>query len=376
MPTYIWQQKDWPSLSWDSSLLLAPLAECRRKQGKLLAMAEGLGLEAGRRAQAEAMTKEAVTTAEIEGVCLDPEAVRSSVGRRLGLPEAGLSPQDRTVEGLVDILFDASEQYASELTTERLFGWHAALFSTGYSGLKKITVAGWRPVDIPMRILSGPVGKEKTHFVAPGGDRVPREMERFISWWKSSRGGMDGLLRAGMAHLYFVSIHPFEDGNGRLARALTDMAMAQDEASPLRFYSLSAQMRKERKAYYAALEQAQKGSCDITAWQLWFLECFSRAIYASDEAIGKARRVGLFWQRLEPVQFNPRQRKVLGKLLEAGPGGFTGGMTNRKYRAMTRASNVTASRDLAQLVACGALRRVGGGRSVRYELDESPAPLP
>lgn len=368
MPAYIWQQEDWPALSWDSALLLSPLAECRMRQGRLLALAEGLGLEAGRRAQAEAMTREAVMTAEIEGVSLDPAAVRSSVARRLGMPDAGLSRPDRAIEGLVDILFDASQQYAAELTDERLFGWHAALFPTGYSGVKKITVAGWRPGHIPMRVLSGPIGKEKVHFVAPDGDRVPGEAQAFLSWWRSSRGAMDGLVRAGVAHLRFVTVHPFEDGNGRLARALTDMAMAQDEGSALRLYSLSAQMRKEGRAYYAALEKAQKGSCDITAWLLWFLECFSRTIQASEEAMAKARQVGLFWQRLENVPINQRQRKALGKLLEAGPEGFAGGLTNRKYCAMTHTSQATAARDLAELLAHGALRRVGGGRSVRYEL--------
>lgn len=368
MVTYIWRQEGWPAFTWDSAQLLAPLAECRRGQGRLLALAEGLGLEAGRKVQAETMAKEAVTTAEIEGVSLDPAAVRSSVARRLGLPDAGLPPPDRTIEGLVDILFDASGQYATALTAERLFGWHAALFPLGYSGLRRITVAAWRPADMPMRVLFGPVGRERVHFVAPGGDAVPGEMGRFLSWWASSRGTMDGLLRAGVVHLHFVTIHPFADGNGRLARALTDMAMAQDENSSLRFYSLSAQMRKERRGYYAALEKAQKGSCDITAWLLWFLGCFSRAVAASEDAIAAARRVGRFWQRMEGVPANSRQRKVLAKLLEAGPAGFEGGLTNKKYRAMTQASQVTAARDLAELVHSGALRRVGGGRSVRYEL--------
>ncbi|MDY7002302.1 MAG: DUF4172 domain-containing protein, partial [Thermodesulfobacteriota bacterium] len=271
MSKYIWQHPDWPRFFWDSARLLCPLAECRKRQGALLALAHGLGLEAGQRVRAEAMTREAVTTAEIEEVSLDFEAVRSSVARRLGLPDAGLSPLDREIEGLVDILFDASEGHGSELTAKRLFGWQAALFPTGYSGMRKIRVGGWRPEDAPMRVLSGPIGKERVHFVAPGGDLVPKEMEGFFSWWRTSQGAMDGLVRAGVAHLYFVSIHPFEDGNGRLARALTDMAMAQDEKSQARFYSLSVQMRKERKAYYQALETAQKGSCGITDWLLWFL---------------------------------------------------------------------------------------------------------
>lgn len=368
MPMYVWQRREWPHLTWDNTRLIEPLAECRRSQGRLVATAENLGLDAARKAQAEAITREAVTTAEIEGVHLAPEAVRSSVARRLGLPDAGLCPPDRTVEGLVDILFDASGNHAAALTVERLFGWHAALFPSGYSGLKRIAVATWRPEAPPMQVVSGAMGKEKIHFEAPGGDQVPAEMAEFLFWWKASQGAMDGLLRAGVAHFHFVTIHPFEDGNGRLARALTDMAMAQDEKSPVRLYSLSAQMCKTRKTYYTALEQAQKGTCDITAWLLWFMGCFSQALEGAQAAIATARQAGLFWQKLEGVQLHPRQRKVLGKLLEAEPEGFKGGLTNRKYRSMTRTSQVTAARDLSGLVACGALCRTGAGRSVRYEL--------
>ncbi len=365
--TYIWQGKDWPQFRWDSGQLLAPLAECRKRQGKLLAKAEGLGLEAGKKAQAEVMTREAVMTAEIEGVALDQDSVRSSVARRLGLPDAGVSKTDRAIEGLVDVLFDASGKYDEPLDAARLFAWHAALFPTGYSGLKKINVAQWRGADVPMRVLSGPMGKEKVHFVAPDGPAVPDEMAAFFTWWESSTD-MDGLLRAGVAHLYFVTIHPFEDGNGRLARALTDMAMAQDEQSSLRCYSLSAQMRKDRQAYYDALETAQKRTCDITDWLLWFLECFSKAMTMSERAFEKAGLVANFWHRLADHAINDRQRKVLRKLLEAEPEGFEGGLNNRKYRGMTKASQATAARDLSELVEIGALRKEGGGRSVRYEL--------
>lgn len=365
--SYIWQSKEWPQFRRDSERLLAPLARCRRQQGKLLALAEGLGLEAGQKAQAEVMTREAVMTAEIEGVTLDHESVRSSVARRLGLPDAGVSKADRAIEGLVDVLFDAAERYAESLNAERLFGWHAALFPGGYSGLKKITVAQWRGEDLPMRVLSGPMGKEKVHFVAPDGSAVPEEMKAFFEWWQTSED-MDGMLRAGVAHLYFVTIHPFEDGNGRLARALTDMAMAQDEQSSLRCYSLSAQMRKDRQAYYDALEAAQKGTCDITDWLLWFLDCFSKAMTMSELAIKKAGQVANFWYRFADYSINDRQRKVLRKLLEAEPEGFKGGLNNRKYRGMTKASQATAARDLAELVKIGALRKKGGGRSVRYEL--------
>jgi len=365
---YIWQESGWSNFTWDSGKLLSLLAACRKKQGMLLATARNLGLEAGRNAQADVMTREAVTTAEIEGVTLDPTSVRSSVARRLGLPDAGLAAPDRTIEGLVDILFDAAENHNAPPTPERLFGWHAALFPTGYSGLKRIAVAQWRDKDTPMRVLSGPIGKETIHFEAPPGDSVPEEMNRFLSWWKNSHGEIDGLLRAGIAHFYFVTIHPFEDGNGRLARALTDMAMAQDEQSSLRCYSLSAQMRNDRQAYYKALETAQKGSKDITEWLLWFLDCFSRAVDGSEAVFEKTSQVAKFWQRFEDVTFSARQRKVLQKMLDAGPGGFEGGLSNKKYRGMTKVSQVTAARDLAELVELGALVKTGGGRSVRYEL--------
>ena len=314
------------------------------------------------------MTREAVTTAEIEGVKLDTDTVRSSVARRLGLPDAGLPKTSRAIEGLVDILFDVAEKHNDTLDAERLFGWHAALFPTGYSGLKKIMTAQWRTSETPMRILSGPIGKEKVHFIAPDGADVATEMQNFFTWWRTSHGTMDGMIRAGVAHLYFVTIHPFEDGNGRLARALTDMAMAQDDQSSLRCYSLSAQIRNDRQAYYDALEAAQKGTCDITNWLLWFLECFSRAIDISEHAIEKSGQVTQFWLRFKDAPFNQRQKKMLQKLLEADPDGFEGGLSNKKYRGMTKTSQATAARDLTELVNLGALKKVGGGRNVRYEI--------
>ena len=215
MAKYIWQQNDWPRFRWESAELIGPLAQCRKKQGKLIARTESLGLEMSRKAQADAMTREAVTTAEIEGVKLDTDTVRSSVARRLGLPDAGLPKTSRAIEGLVDILFDVAEKHNDTLDAERLFGWHAALFPTGYSGLKKIMTAQWRTSETPMRILSGPIGKEKVHFIAPDGADVATEMQNLFTWWRTSHGTMDGMIRAGVAHLYFVTIHPFEDGNGR-----------------------------------------------------------------------------------------------------------------------------------------------------------------
>ena len=365
---FIWQHDDWPRFSWDSERLLTLVGKCRGRQGHLLATMEGLGLEAARKAQADIMVCEAITTSEIEEIHLPPSAVRSSVARRLGLPDAGLGPSDRHAEGLVDILFDAAQNFDAPMNQDRLFSWHAALFPTGYSGLKKITVGGWRPVDEPMRVVSGPVGKERVHYVAPDSSQVPQEMQRFFEWWEHSRDELDGLLRAGVAHLYFVSIHPFQDGNGRIARALTDLAMAQDERTDLRCYSLSAQMRQERQSYYKALETAQRGTSDTTGWLEWFLQCFAHALEASEQAVAKALIVRKFWERFVPFEVNERQRKALNKLLEAGPDGFEGGLSNKKYRAMTKTSAATATRDLTQLVEWGILRKTGEGRSVRYEI--------
>lgn len=368
MSEFIWQRDDWPNFQWDSARLLNTLGECRQQQGRLLGIVKALGVEAALRAQADALVQEAVTTSEIENVRLAPDAVRSSVARRLGLPNAGLQEPDRAIEGLVDVLLDASRNFTAPLDEERLFGWHAALFPAGYSGLKKIEVGRWRPVGEPMRVVSGPISKERIHFVAPSGDQVPHEMEQFFRWWKTSAENLDGLLRAGLAHLFFVTIHPFQDGNGRIARALTDLAMSQDEKSDTRCYSLSAQLRNERLDYYGALEAAQRGSTDVTAWLEWFMGAFTWALKGSEQVVEKAFRVRDFWQWLSGKEINARQHKVLSKLLEAEPHGFEGGLSNKNYRALTKASQATATRDLTQLVEWGALKRSGEGRSVRYEI--------
>lgn len=334
----------------------------------MLAVVEGLGFDASQKAQADAITREAVMTSEIEGVSLDPDQVRSSVATRLGLPNARLPTPDRGVEGLVQVLFDASRGHMNSLDAERLFGWHAALFPTGYSDLKPITVGNWRQPYIPMKVVSGAIGKERVHFEAPPGQRVPDEMNKFFSWWDKSLGTMDSLLRAGVAHLYFVTIHPFEDGNGRIARALTDMAMAQDEKLEIRCYSLSAQIRQEQADYYRILETTQKGDLDITCWLAWFLDCFSRAMASSEKAIEKALMAQQFNNKIAGLGLNQRQHKVLKKLLEAEPEGFVGGLSNKNYRSFTKASSATATRDLAQLVKLGLLEQTGKARSVRYSL--------
>lgn len=365
MTLYLWQQPSWPEFRWDGAAMLLPLGDARKAQGKLLGEARYFGLEL----EADVLVEEAFTTSAIEGERLDRDSVRSSVARRLGLPAAGLPVSDRHVDGLVEMLLDATRGRDKPLTPERLKGWQAALFPTGYSGMTRIVAGDWRESAEPMRVVSGPVGREKIHYEAPPSDRLDAEVERFLGWWDSSRGRMDGLVRAGVAHFWFVTIHPFEDGNGRVARAIADMALAQDEGTGCRLYSMSARINAERDDYYAALEQAQKGDGDITRWIVWFLGCLGRAVAGSSAQVEAASRKARFWQRLAETALNERQRKVLNRLVDAGPGGFEGGLTNRKYRSMTGTTPETAKRDIAALAAMGLLaRNPGGGRSSSYSL--------
>ncbi len=366
MGQYIWQSTTWPEFRWDSDKLLKPLGQARQAQGHLLGEVRfGLGLEL----QAELLTQEGVATAAIEGEHLNRQAVRSSVARRLGLPTAGLPTAERHVDGLVQMLLDATMGYKNPLTPNRLFGWHAALFPTGYSGLVEIAVGRWRESNEPMQVVSGPMGREHVHYEAPPSLQVPKEMDRFLTWWAAPPANLDGLVRAALAHLWFVTIHPFEDGNGRIARAITDMALAQDEGSGQRLYSMSQQIQAESEAYYTVLERTQKSDGDATGWLAWFLECLARAIARSEKQVALALSHSEFWQHHAEAGLNPRQVKVVKRLLEAGPGGFEGGMTNRKYVGMAKVSRETAKRDLADLVAKGILRKnQGGGRSVSYSL--------
>jgi Fic family protein len=368
---YIWQISSWPEFRWDSAALLSSLGDCRFQQGSLLAQMRELGFEIQQQARAEVLIEEALKTSEIEGELLDANAVRSSVVRRLGLPSAGLPAiRNQPADGIVDILLDATINHAQRLTADRLFGWHAALFPTGYSGLHKIRVADWRDDrEGPMLVVSGPIGREKTHYEAPPAHWIEREMERFFFWWEKSRNSMDGLLRAGIAHLKFVAVHPFEDGNGRIARTLTDMTLAQDENLSTRFYSLSSQIMADRIEYYEILGRTNRGTGDITEWLKWFLNCMSRAILRSNELLSNVMQKARFWKRYAHTELNDRQRKVINRLLEAGTGGFEGGMTNRKYASMTHMSRATAQRELADLVGKGLLKpNPGGGRSASYEL--------
>jgi Fic family protein len=362
---YIWQQKNWPDLTWDSGRLAALLGQVSREQGRLLGRMQELGFDLRREAQLATLTEDVVRSSEIEGEKLDSEQVRSSIARRLGMDVGGLVPADRDVEGVVEMILDATTQYAQPLTADRLFGWHAALFPTGRSGLQKITVGNWRDdKGGPMQVVSGPIGRQKVHYEAPPAARVPKEMDRFLSWF-AAPGSTDPLLIAGLAHLWFVTIHPFDDGNGRIARAIADMALARSEQSTQRFYSMSAQIRRERSDYYTMLERTQKGALDVTPWQDWFLSCLHRAIEGSQGTLGAVLEKARFWERFAQQSLNERQIKVLNRLLD----GFEGKLTTSKWAKLTKCSQDTAYRDILDLVERGALRKdSGGGRSTSYSL--------
>jgi len=365
---YVWQNTNWTEFRWKSDALVQPLGRARLCQGRLLSRVDALGLKFSKEARAEILIEEVVKTAAIEGQDLHRDSVRSSVARRLGLPTAGLPTTERAIDGLVDVMLDATANYNEPLTPERLMGWQAALFPTGYSGLRKIRAGQWRGPEL-MQVVSGPIGKEKVHFEALPADRIDREIRDFIQWWEKESKNTEGLLRAAIAHFWFVTIHPFEDGNGRIARAITDMALAQDEKLSSRFYSLSIRIMAERDEYYRVLERCQKGDGNITDWLLWFLECFERALEHSERLIAKVLAKARFWQQHGQTILNKRQLKVINRLLDAGPGGFEGGLTTRKYVAMAKVSRATAFREISDLVAKQILKQnPGKGRSVSYDL--------
>jgi Fic family protein len=366
--TWIWQQLDWPRFRWDEARLAPLLARARLAQGKVLGAGRLLDANLTLEAVAAILVEDGLTTSAIEGQRLDLEAVRSSVARRLGLPTAGLPAPPRAVDGLIDVLLDATRRHAAPLTTERLFGWQAALFPIGYSGLHAIRVGALRG-DALMQVVSGGIGREKVHFIAPPREGLEGELERFLAWFSDPPPGLEGLIRAGLAHLWFVTLHPFEDGNGRLARAITDMALSHDEHQPMRLFSLSAQILRERESYYVVLEQTQRGGLEVTDWLVWFLSQVEAAATAAEQTVANTLAKARFWLRHQMTALNERQRKVLNRLLEAGPGGFDGGMNTRKYMGMTRTSRATAYRELANLVEKGCLRPTGkGGRSSGYEI--------
>ncbi|MFH1784669.1 MAG: Fic family protein [bacterium] len=367
MNKYIWERKNWFNFKYDEAALLEPLSKLRVIQGKLLGQIKALDIKLETEAQAAVLVEETVRTAEIEGQRLNRDAVRSSVAVKLGLPQ-GVGTYDRGADGLVDLLLDAVRFHDKALSLERLSRWQAALFPTGYSGLRKIRTGKLRG-DEPMQVVSGPVGKEKVHFEAIPRERLEEEMLFFLKWWNSSLGRMDGILRAAAAHLRFVTIHPYEDGNGRLARALTDMALAQDEDLRVRFYSISSQIMHKRDEYYKILEDVQRNRVKATQWFLWFIKCVSGSIEEAQQIIGRVFMRAEFWHQNAQIELNERQKKVINRILEAGPGNFSGGVTTRKYVEITKISRATAFREIADMLDKKVLRQLSGkGRSVHYDL--------
>lgn len=363
--TYIHEQADWPKFTWDAAALADRLAGVRHRQGRLIGRMEALGFRLRSEAVLQTLTQDVVKSSEIEGETLDVEQVRSSIARRLGIDIGGLTVADRHVEGIVEMMLDATGRYDQPLTSERLFGWHAAMFPTGRSGMHKITVGGWREDTTgPMQVVSGPIGRERVHFEAPHAHRLSGEMDAFLNWFESP-ASTDPVLRAAIAHLWFVTIHPFDDGNGRIARAIADMALARSERSPQRFYSMSAQIRQERNAYYDMLETTQKGDVDITSWLKWFLECLDRAFDGAEAVLAKVFAKARFWERHQGTSFNPRQRDMIGRLFD----GFEGKLTSSKWAAIEKCSPDTALRDISELLERGILvKDPGGGRSTSYSL--------
>jgi Fic family protein len=367
--TYIHNRKNWPKLTWSQDRLAGQLAAVRHRQGRLIGRMEGLGFSLRSEAVLQTLTEDVLKSSEIEGEKLDKEQVRSSIARRLGLDIGGLAPVDRHVDGVVEMMLDATGRFADPLTEQRLFAWHAALFPTRRSGMRKIAVGRWRDdASDPMQVVSGPLGRETVHYQAPEAKRVPEEMGAFLEWFNGPQS-IDPVLAAGLVHLWFVTIHPFEDGNGRIARAIADMTLARSENSTQRFYSMSAQIRLERNAYYDILERTQKGGLDITPWLEWFLGCLDRAIDGAEHVLAGTFRKAHFWEAHGDKPFNERQRAVLNRLFD----GLEGKLTSSKWANLAKCSQDTALRDIDDLVKRGVLvKEPGGGRSTSYVLGERP----
>ena len=360
---YIWEQPDWPRFTWNDTALIEPLAAARLQQGRLLGRMQGLGFDLQLEAQLQALTEDVLKSSEIEGDILDRAGIRSSLARRLGVPDAATALADRRTDGIVEMMLDATRHFDRPLTAERLFGWQAALFPTGYSGLARIATGGWRDdANGPMQVVSGAPGRARVHFQAPPAARVADDMAAFLDWF-AAPPATDGLLRAGLAHLWFVTIHPFEDGNGRIARAIADQALARSEGAPQRFYSMSSQIRRERADYYAMLERTQRGGLDVTGWLHWFLACFTRAVAGAEADSAGVLRKADFWRRHETVAMSARQRAILNGYLD----GFEGNLTARKWAVLAKCSPASAQRDIADLVDKGVLRRnPGGSKNTSY----------
>lgn len=362
---YIYECAEWPDFQWRADALATKLAAVRHRQGLLIGRMSGLGFEMRSEAVLATLTETVIKSSEIEGEHLNEDQVRSSIARRLGMDIAGLVPADRHVEGVVEMMIDATQHFANPLTADRLFAWHAAMFPTLRSGMTPITVGAWRTdANGPMQVVSGPIGREKVHYEAPAAAMLDAEMSRFLDWFETGQD-IDPVIKAGLAHLWFVTIHPFDDGNGRIARAIADLALARAEETPQRFYSMSSQIRHERKDYYAMLERGQKGDLDVTDWLSWFLGCLSRAFDGAEEALGSVLAKAQFWDRHRDTPINDRQRTVLNRLLN----GFDGKLTTSKWAKLVKTSPDTALRDIQDLVEKDMLvRDEAGGRSTSYSL--------
>lgn len=365
MAKYIHELPDWPRFRWDSGKLAKQLATVRLRQGRLIGRMQALGFRQQEEAVLATLTEDVLKSSEIEGEILDRDQVRSSIARRLGMDIGALPPADRNVEGVVEMMLDATQNFKSELTDDRLFGWQASLFPTGRSGMSKIIVGAWRDEKSgPMQVVSGPIGREKVHYEAPAAGRLDAEMKSFLEWF-NAEDDTDPIIKAALAHLWFVTIHPFADGNGRIARAIADMSLARSEDSAQRFYSMSAQIRLERKAYYDMLEATQKSELDITPWLEWFLGCLDRAFDGAEQTLAAVFHKADFWKKHAAAKIGERQRDILNRLLD----GFEGKLTSSKWALIEKCSPDTALRDIQDLVDQGILARdEGGGRSTSYSL--------
>ena len=363
--SYIYQKPDWPYFTWRSDVLIPLLSEVRNLQGRLMGKMESLGFQLKNEALLDTLTRDVLKTSEIEGEILNSEEVRSSIARRLGIELAGAIDSERNVDGVVEMMLDATQNCFQALTKERLFDWHAALFPTGRSGMYPIQVADWRQdISGPMQVVSGGIGKERVHFQAPDSVTIEQEMQRYLEWY-NEENQLDLVLKASIAHLWFITIHPFDDGNGRIARALTDTLLARSDKSNQRFYSMSAQIRIERKYYYEILESTQEGSLDVTQWILWFLECLSRSLKNSEELLSRILAKAHFWNINSEINLNARQKLMLNKLLD----GFEGNLNSSKWSKITKCSKDSAIRDINELIQYGILEKAeAGGRSVSYRL--------
>jgi len=370
-PQWIWQQPDWPAFSYQAAQLTKLLGEINQLQGKLLGGSAVVGSSGSLESEMDALLQNAINTSAIEGEQLNVDSVRSSLAKRLGIDQAGLPPGTPQTEGLADLLLDATRNPQQALTIERLYRWHKALFPTGGSALTPIRVGELRGDD-PMQVVSGPIGRQTVHFEAPPRQALEGELDTFLDWFNHTRDGvdLDPILRAGIAHLWFVTLHPFDDGNGRLARAITDLALAQAEHHSVRFYAMSATIMENRKRYYDILEKTQRNGLDITPWLEWFLTMLKQTMHAAEQRISHVLQKAKFWQQHAQTVLSERQIKVLNRLLDAGPEGFEGGLNARKYRSLTSVSKATATRDLTELVDKGCLvPRPGGGRSTSYDIN-------